>query len=127
MSRLPSRSRRTASRSRSSCYATPTTNHGLLRPEKLNSATATPNLRSCECPRPMGTEQRRRAERGVGVAVRQTWTDKQPTSVMDVRPCTTNTEWQAQLAGQTRRTVTPDQALAAVRAAWATAVNEDWP
>jgi hypothetical protein len=53
-------------------------------------------------------------------------TNNPPRSWMfDHAPSTT--EWQAQLAGQTRLTVTPDQALAAVRTAWATAVNEDWP
>jgi hypothetical protein len=45
--------------------------------------------------------------------------------MFDHAPSTT--EWLAQLAGQTRLTVTPDQAIAAVRTAWATAVNEDWP
>jgi len=35
-------------------------------------------------------------------------------------------EWQAQLAGQTRLTVTAAEALEAVRTAWAAAVGEDW-
>lgn len=35
-------------------------------------------------------------------------------------------EWQAQLAGQTRLTVSAADALEAVRTAWAAAVGEDW-
>ena len=35
-------------------------------------------------------------------------------------------EWQAQLAGQTRLTVTAAEALEAVRSAWAAAVGEEW-
>ena len=35
-------------------------------------------------------------------------------------------EWQVQLAGQTRLTVTAAEALEAVRTAWAAAVGEDW-
>jgi hypothetical protein len=35
-------------------------------------------------------------------------------------------EWRSQLAGQTRLTVTADEALAAVRAGWAAAVDEKW-
>ncbi|MGZ4556319.1 MAG: nucleotidyl transferase AbiEii/AbiGii toxin family protein [Mycobacteriaceae bacterium] len=36
-------------------------------------------------------------------------------------------QWQAQLAGQTRLTVSAADALEAVRTAWAAAVGEDWP
>jgi hypothetical protein len=35
-------------------------------------------------------------------------------------------EWQAQLAGQTRLTVTAAEALEAVRSAWAAAVGQEW-
>lgn len=35
-------------------------------------------------------------------------------------------EWQAQLAGQTRLTVTAAEALEAVRSAWAAAIGEEW-
>jgi len=38
----------------------------------------------------------------------------------------TATEWRSQLAGQTRLTVTAPEALAAVRAAWAATLDEQW-
>lgn len=35
-------------------------------------------------------------------------------------------EWQAQLASQTRLTISAGEALHVVRAAWSTATNEPW-
>ena len=35
-------------------------------------------------------------------------------------------EWQAQLASQTRLTVSADEALNGVCGAWSTAINDDW-